>query len=74
MLAVMARLQQKLGNDARCDELQRRVLSMRHEALGATHEDTHRSAMDVHLAALTPPLNPKPDPNPIPHPPPIPHP
>ena len=28
--------------------LTRRVLAMRHGALGAAHEDTHRSAMDVY--------------------------
>jgi hypothetical protein len=53
----------------RCDELQRRVLSMRHEALGATHEDTHRSAMDVCSRRPNPTRNPNyPYPLPLPLP------
>ena len=48
MLAVMARMQLKLGNADQCEALQQRVLTMRRTALGLHHEDTHRSAMDVY--------------------------
>ena len=48
MLAVMARLQLKQGHEAECERLQQQVLTMRREALGLHHEDTHRSAMDVY--------------------------
>ena len=48
MLAVMARLQLKLGHEDECEHLQQRVLLMRQAALGLHHEDTHRSAMDVY--------------------------
>ena len=48
MLAVMARLQLKLGHEDECESLQQRVLLMRQAALGTHHEDTHRSAMDVY--------------------------
>ena len=45
MLAVLARLSTRMGDDAQCDELQTRVLQLRRDALGAHHEDSHRSAM-----------------------------
>lgn len=48
MLAVKARLCQKMRRDDECEELQQRVLAMRQAALGMDHEDTHRSAMDVY--------------------------
>ena len=48
MLAVMARLRLKQGNEVECEQLQQQVLSMRRAALGLHHEDTHRSAMDVY--------------------------
>jgi hypothetical protein len=48
MLAVMARLHHRQGRMCECEQLQQRVLSMRHEVLGLHHEDTHRSAVDVY--------------------------
>uniref|UniRef100_A0A7S2CGA6 Uncharacterized protein n=1 Tax=Haptolina brevifila TaxID=156173 RepID=A0A7S2CGA6_9EUKA len=48
MLAVMARLRNKQGDEVECGRLQQRVLSMRRSSLGLHHEDTHRSAMDVY--------------------------
>ncbi|KAL3915950.1 MAG: hypothetical protein SGPRY_007021 [Prymnesium sp.] len=60
MLAVMARLHLKMGNEDECEHLQHRpamvwsgvqVLMMRQASLGMHHEDTHRSAMDVVVRA-----------------------
>ena len=48
LTTVVASILTTPGDDARCDELQRRVLQMRRSALGGSHEDTHRSAMDVY--------------------------
>eukprot|EP00322_Chrysochromulina_rotalis_P000163 CAMPEP_0115834006 /NCGR_PEP_ID=MMETSP0287-20121206/3464_1 /TAXON_ID=412157 /ORGANISM="Chrysochromulina rotalis, Strain UIO044" /LENGTH=342 /DNA_ID=CAMNT_0003287435 /DNA_START=1 /DNA_END=1029 /DNA_ORIENTATION=+ len=48
MLAVRARLHSRQGELEACERLQSRVLSMRRDALGLHHEDTHRSAMDVY--------------------------
>jgi len=53
MLAVMARLRNKEGNETECERLQQRVLTMRRQSLGLHHEDTHRSAMDVYTRRRT---------------------
>ena len=48
MLAVMARLRNRQGDEVECERLVTQVLAMRRAALGLHHEDTHRSAMDVY--------------------------